>query len=79
MMPYSKELDHSKLCNYIGFLENDKAESVVAVTGCLSRQTPDEKMMITMFSKHSETAKNRILVNFCVDIGLAEPCAVSER
>ena len=53
VMPHSKDLDHSKLCNYIGFLENDKDASTVAVTGCLSRTTPEEKMLITMFSNNS--------------------------
>ena len=53
LMPNSKDLDISRLCNYIGSLEGDEDKSVVAVTGCLSRRRTDEKMFVTMFSKHS--------------------------
>lgn len=53
VMPNSKNLDSSRLCNYMGFLEKDRVKSVIAVTGCLSRKTPDEKLLITMFSDNS--------------------------
>ena len=53
LMPNSRDLDSSRLCNYMGSLKGEEDKSVVAVTGCLSIKRPDEKMFITMFSKHS--------------------------
>jgi len=53
VMPNSKDLDSSRLCNYMGFLQGEEDKSVVAVTGCLSRKREDEKMFITMFSENS--------------------------
>ena len=53
IMPNSKTIDRSKLCNYIGSLKKEGKKSVVAVTGCLNRKTPQNKMSITMFSENS--------------------------
>ena len=55
IMPNSKNIDSSKLCNYMGSLKNEEKKSVVAVTGCLNLNTPDQKMFITMFSENSPT------------------------
>jgi hypothetical protein len=52
-MPHSTDVDASRLCNYIGHLENDPINSVVSVTGCLSKERPEDRMDIVMFSKHS--------------------------
>ena len=54
-MPNSDNIDRSKLCNYIGSLEKEGQKSVVAVTGCLNRNAPNNKMSITMFSENSPT------------------------
>ena len=34
-IPYSDLVDRSRLCNYLGHLEGDEMNSIVAVTGCL--------------------------------------------
>ena len=53
-IPNSKSADASRLCNYLGHLEGDEMESSVAVTGCLfPNDASDEKMHITLLSKHS--------------------------
>ena len=52
-IPNSDLMDHSRLCNYLGHLEGDKTHSTLAVTGCLNGDEDDEKMHITLFSKHS--------------------------
>ena len=52
-LPNSELIDHSRACNYLGYLEGDETESNVAVTGCLMGQNPDEKMHISLLSKHS--------------------------
>ena len=52
-IPHLTNIDSSKPCNYMGFLENEKDKSVVAVTGCLHKDTPENKMFITMFSDNS--------------------------
>ena len=56
-LPNSETLDHSRLCNYLGHLEGDEENSRVSVTGCLMGDDPDEKMYITLFSKHSHLHK----------------------
>ena len=53
IMPNSKNIDGSRLCNYLGSLKKEGQKSVVAVTGCLNRNTPQNKMSITMFSENS--------------------------
>ena len=53
IMPNSKNIDGSRLCNYLGSLKKEGQKSVVAVTGCLNRNTPHNKMSITMFSENS--------------------------
>ena len=55
IMPNSKNIDGSRLCNYLGSLKKEGPKSVVAVTGCLNRNTPQNKMSITMFSENSPT------------------------
>jgi hypothetical protein len=57
-IPNSETMDHSRLCNYLGHLEGDETESNVAVTGCLMGDNPDEKMYITLLSKHSPLHKS---------------------
>ena len=57
-MPNSDLADESRLCNYLGHLEGDEANSVVAVTGCLMGDTFDEKMFITLLSQHSPLHKS---------------------
>ena len=57
-MPNSNLADKSRLCNYLGHLEGDEANSVVAVTGCLMGDTFDEKMFITLLSQHSPLHKS---------------------
>ena len=56
-IPNSKMMDQSRLCNYLGHLDGDERESRVAVTGCLLGDNPDEKMYITLLSKHSPNHK----------------------
>lgn len=62
-MPNSKIMDPSKLCNYIGYLENDK-DSRVAFTGCLSETSGDKKAYITLLSKDSLYRKSFSLDRF---------------
>ena len=62
-IPNSKTIDHSKLCNYIGYLEGDK-DSRVAMSGCLSEEGNNEKAYITLFSKHSLYKKSFSLDRF---------------
>ena len=57
-IPNSETMEHSKLCNYIGHLEGDETDSKVSVTGCLMGNDPDEKMHITLLSKHSPFQKS---------------------
>ena len=52
-MPHSTDVDVSRLCNYIGHLENDPTNSIVSVTGCLRKSRPDDRMDIVLFSEHS--------------------------
>ena len=57
-IPSSDMMDHSKVCSYTGYLEGDEMESNVAVTGCFWGKNPDEKMFITILSKHSPLHKS---------------------
>ena len=57
-LPNSDLADESRLCNYLGHLEGDEVNSVVAVTGCLMGDTFDEKMFITLLSQHSPLHKS---------------------
>ena len=56
-IPNSVNIDHSRICNYLGHLEGDKTSSTVAVTGCLFGENPDEKVDITLLSKYSPLHK----------------------
>ena len=62
-IPNSDLSDESRLCNYMGHLEGDKENSVVAVTGCLMGDNVDEKMHITLLSQHSPQHKSFSLDN----------------
>ena len=57
-IPNSDSADKSQLCNYMGHLEGDEENSVVAVTGCLMGDNLDEKMHITLLSRHSPLHKS---------------------
>jgi len=57
-IPNSDSSDESRLCNYMGHLEGDEENSVVAVTGCLMGDKPDDKMHITLLSKQSPRHKS---------------------
>ena len=57
-IPNSDSSDESRLCNYMGHLEGDEENSVVAVTGCLMGDKLDDKMHITLLSKHSINHKS---------------------
>ena len=56
-IPNSDFVDRSRLCNYLGHLEGDEMNSIVAVTGCLMGDRPDEKMYVTLLSQHSPKHK----------------------
>ena len=56
-IPNSVLIDRSRLCNYLGHLEGDEMNSIVAVTGCLIGDEIDEKMHITILSPHSPNHK----------------------
>ena len=56
-IPNSVLIDRSRLCNYLGHLEGDEMNSIVAVTGCLKADDIDEKMHITILSPHSPNHK----------------------
>ena len=62
-IPNSDSSDESRLCNYMGHLEGDEENSVVAVTGCLMGDNIDEKMHITLLSQHSPQHKSFSLDN----------------
>ena len=57
-IPNSDSADKSRFCNYLGHLEGDEESSVVAVTGCLMGDDRDEKMHITLLSRHSPQHKS---------------------
>ena len=63
-IPNSNSIDQSRLCNYLGHVEHDEMDSVVAVTGCLIGDNQDEKMHITILSQHSPKHKT-----FSIDNG----------
>ena len=55
-LPYSRHLDPSQICNYIGYLKHESG-SVVAVTGCLKMHDINSKMYITLLSERSRYQK----------------------
>jgi len=57
-IPNSDVADQTRLCNYLGHLEGDEKNSVVAVTGCLNGDNLDDKMHITLVSQHSPNHKS---------------------
>ena len=57
-IPSSESADHSRFCNYLGHVEGDETNSVIAVTGCLMGDEPDEMMHITLLSQHSPIHKS---------------------
>ena len=42
-IPSSESADHSRFCNYLGQVEGDETNSVIAVTGCLMGDKPDKR------------------------------------
>lgn len=57
-IPNSDAINQSRLCNYLGHLEGDETNTVVAVTGCLMGEDSDEEMHITLLSPYSPTQKS---------------------
>ena len=57
-IPNSDVANQTELCNYLGHLEGDEESSVVAVTGCLMGDDRDEKIYITLLSRHSPQHKS---------------------
>ena len=56
-LPSSTNIDHYRLCNYLGHLHHDK-EATVAVTGCADAERNIEgKMYITLMSRQSPYQK----------------------
>ena len=52
-IPNSETIEHSRVCNYLGHLKDDEIESSIAITGCLMGDDTDEKIHITILSKHT--------------------------
>ena len=57
-IPNADAIDQSRLCNYLGYLEGDEMNTVVAVTGCLMGNDSDKEMHITLLSPYSPTQKS---------------------
>ena len=55
-LPDSNNIDPSRLCNYLGHLENEKTARV-AVTGCVDDKNLEKKMYISMISARSPYQK----------------------
>ena len=72
-LPRSINMDHNRVCNYLGTLKND-VDATVAVTGCPDENNQDELMFITLISKRSIYQKS-----FVMDFtGHVEPIQLSE-
>ena len=56
-LPHSINIDHTRVCNYLGHLKNE-VEATVAVTGCADEENHDAKMHITLISKRSRYQKS---------------------
>ena len=69
----SRNIDHNRVCNYLGHLKNE-VDATVAVTGCPDEKNQDELMFITLISKRSIYQKS-----FSMDFtGHVESIQVSE-
>ena len=56
-LPRSENIDHSRLCNYLGHLRHEK-DATVAVTGCANaEQNIEGKIFITLMSRQSPDQK----------------------
>ena len=56
-LPRSTNIDHSRLCNYLGHLQHEK-DATVAVTGCADvNRNIEGKIFITLISKQSPDQK----------------------
>lgn len=56
-LPRSANIDHSRLCNYLGYLRHEK-DATVAVTGCANaEQNIEGKIFITLMSRQSPDQK----------------------
>ena len=72
--PGLSKINRSKACNYIGNLNDDPEASVIAASGCLHLEQPNQKeaaynsnkdkMYFTMLSKKSPTNVSSGLENF---------------
>ena len=56
-LPRSRTMDHTRVCNYLGYLKNER-DSVVAVTGCADEKNPEGKIFITLISNRSRYQKS---------------------
>ena len=71
--PDSTNIDHTKLCNYLGHLKYEE-DARVAVTGCLDERNLEGKIYITLLSKRSPYQKS-----FSMDFdGNVEPIQIME-
>ena len=66
-LPNSANIDHSRLCNYLGNLQNER-DVTVAVTGCPdAERNAEKKMLITLMSSQSPGQKS-----FAIDLNYDE-------
>lgn len=56
-LPDSTNIDHTRLCNYLGYLKYEE-DARVAVTGCVDERNLEGKMYITLLSKRSPYQKS---------------------
>ena len=56
-LPNSMNIDHARLCNYLGYLK-DEEDARVAVTGCVDERNREGKMYISMISNRSPYQKS---------------------
>ena len=72
-LPDSTNIDHSRLCNYLGYLKDEK-DARVAVTGCVDERNREGLMYISLISKRSPYQKS-----FSMDLeGNVEPIQNTE-
>ena len=56
-LPHSKNIDQTRVCNYLGHLKYE-VDATVAVTGCANEENREAKMYITLISKRSTYQKS---------------------
>ena len=72
-LPDSTNIDHTRLCNYLGYLKYEQ-DARVAVTGCPDQRNLEGRMYITLLSKHSLYQKS-----FSMDLdGHVEPIQIMQ-